>query len=127
MGQPATPMKLNPGDTIKGCPNAYLEIAKQLRRLTYPDMPPYKEFIDLLKAHLPKNLKMTDPYEWDAKPSTPNARNPRNKDADQKQEVEKDRATVNEIDESIVTDDMNSSMDDSGNEGFAKEDTLEGL
>ncbi|PIO74228.1 hypothetical protein TELCIR_03761 [Teladorsagia circumcincta] len=42
----------------KGCPPSFLDMAKVLRKLTYHDVPPYKNFMERLKQDLPNKLKM---------------------------------------------------------------------
>ncbi|KAK6010038.1 hypothetical protein OSTOST_24975, partial [Ostertagia ostertagi] len=97
----------------KGCPPSFLDMAKVLRKLTYHDIPPYKNFMEKLKQDLPSKLKMTDPYEWN-KPGEKLAEGEGDAIKSDRAEADKggnkDDNTVNEIDESVVTEERNTNI-----------------
>ncbi|VDO62711.1 unnamed protein product [Heligmosomoides polygyrus] len=110
----------------KGCPPSFLEMAKSLRKLTYHDVPPYKTYMEKLRQDLPHKLKMTDPYEWNKpgeKPADPEGEIIK---SDRAEADKGDNNTVNEVDESVVTEERNTNLS-TDQDDFAKEDTLEGL
>ncbi|KAK6753233.1 hypothetical protein RB195_012682 [Necator americanus] len=127
----AAKVKENTGDIAlcKGCPPSFLEMAKTLRKLVYKDVPPYKQFMEKLKQDLPPKIKMTDPYEWNKAGGTiadKEGENVKSDRAEADKDAANDKNTVNEIDESVVTEERGSvaSMD---TDDYAKEDTLEGI
>ncbi|KAJ1363738.1 hypothetical protein KIN20_023663 [Parelaphostrongylus tenuis] len=129
----AAKVKDNTNDVTlcRGCPSSFLEMAKTLRKLTYHDVPPYKKFMEILRQDLPPKMKMTDPYEWD-KPGEkqPEQEGERIKSdrAEADKDANNDKNTVNEVDESVVTEEKGSSLSvGDETDKFAKEDTLEGL
>ncbi|VDO46166.1 unnamed protein product [Haemonchus placei] len=123
----AAKVKENTTDAVlcKGCPPSFLEMAKTLRKLTYHDVPPYKNYMEKLKQDLPHKLKMTDPYEWNKPGEKASEGDAAAVKSDRAEDGNKDNNTVNEVDESVVTEERNTSTNTE--EDFAKEDTLEGL
>ncbi|EYB86086.1 hypothetical protein Y032_0286g1412 [Ancylostoma ceylanicum] len=112
------------------CPPSFLEIAKTLRKLTYTDVPPYKNFMEKLKQDLPPKIKMTDPYEWNKpgeKVTDQDAENIKSDRAEADKDGANDKNTLNEVDESVVTEEKASSAASVDQDDFAKEDTLEGI
>ncbi|WKY09806.1 hypothetical protein Q1695_002287 [Nippostrongylus brasiliensis] len=109
----------------KGCPPSFLEMAKSLRKLTYQDVPPYKTYMEKLKQDLPPKLKMTDPYEWNKAGEKLLLSEAEVVKSDKAEADKGDNNTVNEVDESVVTEERNTYSVDQ--DDFAKEDTLEGL
>lgn len=69
---------------------------------------------------------MTDPYEWNKpgeKPADPEGEIIK---SDRAEADKGDNNTVNEVDESVVTEERNTNLS-TDQDDFAKEDTLEGL
>ncbi|CAI5437584.1 unnamed protein product [Caenorhabditis angaria] len=110
----------------KGCPKSFLEIASNLRKLKYQDTPPYLSYMEKLKNDLPKGMKMTDPFEWNLNKSTLDENGNDKSDRDNAERGE-GADTVNEIDESVITEDRNTGESSKDAEEYGKEDTLEGL
>lgn len=111
----------------KGCPKSFLEIATTLRKLTYKETPPYGSFMEKLKADLPKGVKMTDPFEWNLKGALDENNNGNKSD---REDAERGGGadTVNEVDESVITEDRADTTSSSKNgEDYAPEDTLDNI
>ncbi|KIH55261.1 hypothetical protein ANCDUO_14586 [Ancylostoma duodenale] len=128
----AAKVKENTTDAVlcKACPPSFLEMAKTLRKLTYNDIPPYKNFMEKLKQDLPPKIKMTDPYEWNKpgeKAIDQDAENIKSDRAEADKDGANDKNTLNEVDESVVTEEKASSSASVDQDDFAKEDTLEGI
>ncbi|CAD6199768.1 unnamed protein product [Caenorhabditis auriculariae] len=120
--------KVSDVDLCKGCPKSFLEIAQALRKLKYQDTPPYKTFMEKLKGDMPPKLKMTDPFEWNKANALGEAENEKSdRDHAERAEKDADQCTMNEVDESVVTEDRNTNESSKDPEEYGKEDTLEGL
>ncbi|CAB3410847.1 unnamed protein product [Caenorhabditis bovis] len=118
--------KTTDAQLTKGCPKSFLEIAQGLRKLKYSDTPPYMSFMEKLKNDLPKGTKMTDPFEWNLNKAQLDENGNEKSDRDNAERGE-GADTVNEVDESVVTEDRNTGESSKDAEEYGKEDTLEGL
>ncbi|EFO90509.1 hypothetical protein GCK72_000558 [Caenorhabditis remanei] len=112
----------------KNCPKSFEIIASTLRKLTYKETPPYLTFMEKLKADLPKGVKMTDPFEWNLNRSAMDDNNNGNKSDREDAERDGGAGTVNEVDESVITEDRGDTTSSSKNaEDYAAEDTLDNI
>ncbi|KAK6042649.1 hypothetical protein COOONC_19846 [Cooperia oncophora] len=108
----AAKVKENTSDSAlcKGCPPSFLEMAKALRKLTYHDWnKPGEKLVEGGGEHVKSDRAEADKLKRSSS-----------------QDGNKDNTTVNEVDESIVTEERNTNLS-SDQDDFAKEDTLEGL
>uniref|UniRef100_A0A8R1DMI0 Protein kinase domain-containing protein n=2 Tax=Caenorhabditis japonica TaxID=281687 RepID=A0A8R1DMI0_CAEJA len=123
--------KTSDQDLCKNCPKSFVEIVGTLRKLKYQDTPPYVQFMEKLRADLPKGVKMTDPFEWNTSPQSQlDDNNNDNKSDRENAERGVGADTVNEVDESIITESNGESASSSKNGGgadYAPEDTLDNL
>uniref|UniRef100_A0A1I7XL15 ATP synthase subunit d, mitochondrial n=1 Tax=Heterorhabditis bacteriophora TaxID=37862 RepID=A0A1I7XL15_HETBA len=96
--------------------------------MTYQDIPTYKLFMEKLKQDLPAKVRMTDPYEWNKTTDKiyEDGETSKSEKAEAEKDESNDQSTVNEVEESVVTEERNSQCSDDF-EDFAKEDTLNGL
>ncbi|EYB86084.1 hypothetical protein Y032_0286g1412 [Ancylostoma ceylanicum] len=86
--------------------------------------------MEKLKQDLPPKIKMTDPYEWNKpgeKVTDQDAENIKSDRAEADKDGANDKNTLNEVDESVVTEEKASSAASVDQDDFAKEDTLEGI
>ncbi|UMM15208.1 hypothetical protein L5515_002727 [Caenorhabditis briggsae] len=120
--------KTTDAQLCKNCPKSFVEIAGTLRKMTYKDTPPYTTFMEKLKADLPKGVKMTDPFEWNLNRGTLEDNNNGNKSDREDAERGGGADTVNEVDESVITEDRGDTTSSSKNaEDYAPEDTLDNI
>ncbi|EGT57458.1 hypothetical protein CAEBREN_18003 [Caenorhabditis brenneri] len=113
---------------LQNCPKSFVEIASTLRKLTYKDTPPYTSFMEKLKSDLPKGVKMTDPFEWNLNKTPMDENNNGNKSDREDAERGGGADTVNEVDESVITEDRGDTTSSSKNaEDYAPEDTLDNI
>ncbi|CAI2352259.1 unnamed protein product [Caenorhabditis sp. 36 PRJEB53466] len=112
----------------KNCPKSFMDIAMTLRKLKYQDTPPYGQFMEKLKSDLPKGVKMTDPFEWNLNKSALDENNTNEKSDREAAERNGGADTVNEVDESVLTEDRGDTTSSSKNaEDYAPEDTLDNI
>ncbi|EGT41264.1 hypothetical protein CAEBREN_30442 [Caenorhabditis brenneri] len=120
--------KTSDKELCKNCPKSFVEIASTLRKLTYKDTPPYTSFMEKLKSDLPKGVKMTDPFEWNLNKTPMDENNNGNKSDREDAERGGGADTVNEVDESVITEDRGDTTSSSKNaEDYAPEDTLDNI
>ncbi|CAJ0566455.1 unnamed protein product, partial [Mesorhabditis spiculigera] len=110
---------------LKGCPPAFTEFAGLLKKLTYPDAPPY----DKIRAAIAKNIKelnvkMTDPYDWERLTKTERRAN-KEKEMSTKDGPEKDKDADNDTTKDLAESVLSQTSESINNDEEVVEDTLD--